>query len=92
MAEAVHALRKLGSDESRKKLEEYQPFLSGSTTVTWRLGHSSMILNSFDPDWWVRAFTDLFYRGDFVVQPGMALRRWLKLLLQRVDFLGWAMS
>ena len=60
LAEAVNALRKLGSDESRKKLEEYQAFLSGSTTVRWRLGHSSKILNSFDPDWWVRAFTDLF--------------------------------
>ena len=92
MAEAVHALRKLGSDESRKELEEYQAFLSGSTTVTWRLGHSSKILNSFDQHWWVRAFTDVLYRGDFVVPSGMALRRWLMLLLQRVDFLGWAMS
>ena len=73
-------------------IEEYQAFLSGSTTVTWRLGHSSNILNTVDPDWWARAFTGLLYRGDFVVQPGMALWRWLKLLLQRVDFLVWAMS
>ena len=92
LAQAVHALKKLGNNEARRKLEEYQAFLDGSATPTLLVGYSSKLLNSFSPDWWVLAFTDLFFRGDFREQRGVRLRRWLKVLLQRVDFLGWASS
>ena len=63
LAEAVHALRCLGATEARKRLEAYQAFLDGVSTETLRLGYCDKLLNSFAPEWWVSAFTDLFFRG-----------------------------
>ena len=63
LAEAVQALRCLGASEARKRLEAYQAFLDGASTDTLRLGYCDKLLNSFAPEWWVSAFTDLFFRG-----------------------------
>ena len=53
LAEAVHALRQLGSHEARKKLEEYEAFLEGSQTSALHVKYSGKLLNSFCPDFWV---------------------------------------
>ena len=68
LAEAVHALRRLGSSEARKRLDMYQAFIDGTSVATVRMARSTAILCSFNPYWWVLTFTDLFYRGD-MVQP-----------------------
>ena len=93
VAAAVHAIRALNASETRKKLADYHNFIEGAPP-TVRIGHTRTPLNSFSPDWWVLSFTDLFFAGDFTPQPGLhgRLRRWAKLLLQRVDYLGWAAS
>ena len=91
LADAVHALRALRSNEARQKLDEYYTFLVHSEH-TVRIPHRAAVLNSFAPDWWVLCFTDLFYRCDFIEQPGLGFREWAKLLLRRMDFLGWASS
>ena len=88
----MHALRRLGAREARQKLEAYEAHLANTGTATVRLGHCDRLLNTLAPGWWVLAFTDLFYRGDLTERRGVPLRRWLKTLLQRVDFLGWASS
>ena len=92
LAEAVHALRRLGEGEARKRLVAYQAFLDGARTDTVRMDYCARLLDSFAPQWWVSAFTDLFFRGGFVERRGLPLRRWLKALLQRADFAGWAAS
>lgn len=56
------------------------------------VGHSKKFVNTFDPDWWVCGFTDLFFRGDFRVPKGLGLRRWGRTLISRQDFRGWASS
>ena len=56
------------------------------------MGHSSNLVNTFDPDWWVYCFTDLFFRGDFRIPKGVGLRRWSCFLIHRMDFRGWAFS
>ena len=61
----------------------------GKQTVV-PVGHSSHLVNTFDPDWWVYCFTDLFFRGDFRVPKGVGLRRWGRFLVNRMDFRGWA--
>ena len=91
IAEAVHALKSLGSGAARKKLDEFHSFLDGDARVL-RVSHDSKVLNTFDPNWWVCSFTDLFFRGDFTEQKGLGLRAWLGLLIRRVDYLGWAAS
>ena len=70
---------------------EFHKFIAGSQTVV-PVGHSTRLLNTFHPDWWVCCFTDLFFRGDFRVPTGLGLRRWGALLIDRVDFRGWGLS
>jgi hypothetical protein len=91
LAEAVHALRALASSETRKTLIQFHEYMKGSEIVV-PVGHATDLVNTFDPYWWVFCFTDLFFRGDFRIPTGLGLRQWSHGLLQRKDFLGWAMS
>ena len=91
LAEAVHALRSLASSETRKQLNAFREHVDGQRTVL-RVGHENKLLNTFSSEWWVCVFTDLFYRGDFIVPKGLGLRQWVHLLLHRVDFSGWMLS
>ena len=70
--------------------EDFHKHLDGDAGNALRIGHGHQPLNTFDPEWWVLAFTDLFFAGDFLVRRGLPLRKWAKTLLQRVDFVGWA--
>ena len=72
LAEAVHALRRLGEGEARKRLVAYQAFLDGARTDTVRMDYCDRLLDSFAPHWWVSAFTDLFFCGDFYGAAGLA--------------------
>ena len=93
VAQAVHAIQGLCGAEARKLREEFHDFLDGGEAQDkLRLQHDRQVLNTFSPLWWVHAFTDLFFSGDFSVPRGISLRRWLKVLIRRVDFAGWAQS
>ena len=91
-AEAVHALRRLDEGEARKRLVAYQAFLDGARTDTVRMDYCDRLLDSSAPHWWVSAFTDLFFCGDFMGQRGLPLRRWRRALLRRAAFAGWPAS
>ena len=59
--------------------------------------HKPELLNSFDSEFWAHCFVDLFFRGDCrekYVQhsPQLGGKRWIKVLLKRVDFRGWSHS
>ena len=90
-AQAVHALRKLQTAEAAKKLEEYQRWADGHGG-TLKVPHSSKLLNTYAPNWWVYCFTELFFRGDFHELKYLGLPNWTRMLLRRRDFYGWACS
>ena len=92
VANALRALKALNSNEARAKLQYFYDITEGKPN-TVRISHGKDPLNTWDPNWWVLALTDLFYTGDFVVQTKVGgLRRWAKVLLSRVDYLGWSAS
>ena len=91
LAEAVHALRGLASSETRKTLMQFHEHMQGSQVVV-PVGHDSKLMDTFNPNWWVFAFTDLFFRGDFRVPAGLGLRNWGAALIKRMDFAGWVNS
>ena len=103
LCEAVRALQKVGSDDVRRRLGEFEAQQTGSQVIM-NVGHSSDLLNSFAEDFWSCAFTDLFPRGDCQEKypkqkyPNIATRshtqgrKWAKMLLKRDDFLGWGSS
>ena len=62
LAEAVLALRRMGTVETRKKLEQFQSYLDG-TVKQLNVGHKPTRLSSLAPLWWVSCFTDLFFRS-----------------------------
>jgi hypothetical protein len=99
LAEAVQALGKLGQRESNDMLEEYEAHRQGNTKrVVIKVGHRNTLLNSYDEDFWVRAFTDLFPRGGCAERYSHLSTRhasgrlWIRCLLKRADFRGWAVS
>jgi hypothetical protein len=92
VANALRALKALSSTEARAKLQYFYDMTEGKPN-TVRISHGKDPLNTWDPIWWVLSLTDLFYTGDFVVQTKVGgLRRWAKVLLSRVDYLGWSAS
>ena len=91
LAEAVHALHGLASSETRKTLRQFHEQMQGSQVVL-PVGHDTKLLDTFIPEWWVLAFTDLFFRGDFRVPKGLSLRCWGNALIKRMDFSGWMNS
>jgi len=93
IAEAIHAIRGLASKEVRQKLDEFH---CQGESLGVRVSHGSALLNSFSCDFWGTCFVDLFYRGDCQERRAqhkqqLLGRAWIKLLLRRVDFRGWAL-
>ena len=93
IAQAVHALQGLATKEVRQKLDEFH---RQGENFAVRLPHGTKLLNSFDEDYWAVCFVDLFYRGDCRERYSQHTkqvrgRTWIKLLLKRADFAGWAM-
>ena len=86
------ALKRLGKSEAQTKLEDFHNHLDSKDKYVVPLGHARVALNTFDPDWWVVSFTDLFYRGDFRIPKGLKVRPWAALLFRRCDFREWAGS
>ena len=100
VAEAVQALGKLGRRETHDMLEEYEAHRQGNSdsakALVLKVGHRNVLLNSYDGSFWVRAFTDLFPRGGCAERYSHLSTRhasgrlWIRCLLNRADFRGWA--
>jgi len=80
---------------ARQELETFwqQP----AAGVVLKLRHEPELLNSFDYWFWAHCFVDLFFRGDCREKysqhsPQLGGKRWIKVLLKRADFHGWAQS
>ena len=90
MADVVRALQGNGSYAVKELRGNFHKFLDGETSHTVRIGHGHKPLNTYAPEWWVLAFTDLFFSGDFMARRGLSLRQWARTLVRRADFAGWA--
>ena len=61
MVAAVHALSRLSSDETRRKLDDFMTHAEGHPP-TIQFPHAHNILSSFAPQFWFLCFVDLFFR------------------------------
>ena len=70
LGEAIRALQAYASKAKHLRHGQFHAHLDGNVEVL-KVPHDRRALNTFDPFWWVYAFTDLFYSGDFCVQKGL---------------------
>lgn len=83
-------------DHARDELRKFASNV-GEERLTLKIAHDRDFLNSFDEDYWARCFVDLFFRSDCQEKyrqhtPQLGGQKWIRVLLKRADFRGWAMS
>ena len=63
LLEAIHALRRLGRDEVRQQLMEFEEKRQVHE-LCLSLPRTTTLLNAYDLTFWAHCFSDLFYRAD----------------------------